>query len=195
MQRLTKIRYKGGFTLIEMLIVILIIVVLIAIAVPAISGYRRDSEATADLGAAKTVYTALEATITQVKPTLGSDGTFPAFLTAGTTGVSIPTVDFNGDGVNDYYLHTTLRPGVHSTGEFLSTFNSLVGSVEFTGWYRFGYDPVSSSILWVTYHKGDTSSGSAAPGKVMLYDPINNVSGYLDDPDLATYNVAPYTHP
>ncbi len=61
-------RKKEGFTLIEMLIVILIIVILIAIAVPAVTGYRRDALRTQDEGGIETVRTALEAALIRSRP-------------------------------------------------------------------------------------------------------------------------------
>ncbi len=68
MQKLIQMKNKKGFTLIEMLIVILIIVILLAIAVPAVSAYRKEALRTQDEGAIETIRTSIESTLIRVRP-------------------------------------------------------------------------------------------------------------------------------
>lgn len=56
---------KGGFTLIELIIVIAIIAILAAIAVPAFGQIREKANKTADLANARTIYSVVTAAVAQ----------------------------------------------------------------------------------------------------------------------------------
>ncbi len=197
MQKLMELKNKKGFTLIEMLIVILIIVILLAIAIPSVVAYREDSQRTADLGAAKTVYTALEAEITEFGELPGPDGSPPNAYS------DYQTLPAPNDNII-YYHDTGNGTQVLSTSNTTWTFsfgaavNSRLG-VEFYGNYKFGYDTTTNSIAWVSYHHDDhtvldaSNRSTAANSNVMLYHVADNVSGYLDELP-APYNAWPYTH-
>ncbi len=169
-------KMKKGFTLIEMLVVILIIVILITIAVPAIAGYREEARETADLGDAKTLYTAVEATLTMFEGDILTDGM--AFLS-------------QLSGSNEVYTHQPLRPGVHgySAQPIIQSISIYLDGAEYTGWYKFGVDSSTESVIWVSYHRGGVET--SAPGvyidrtapdeNVMLYHIQDGVSGYLDE--------------
>ncbi len=185
MQNLKHIKNKKGFTLIEMLIVILIIVILLAIAVPSVITYRKDSQRTADIGAAKTLYTALEATLT----TYGelSDAEMGLDYFGGTT-VLVPS---QGRAPNNV-IPTTVSVW---NFPFASQASAKLGN-EFYGKYKFGYDTTTNSIVWVSYHhdKNTIEGGNtAADSHVMIYDIANNVEGYATELG-APYNAAPYVH-
>ncbi len=183
MQKLIQLKNKKGFTLIEMLIVILIIVILLAIAVPSVLSYRRDSEETADLGAAKTLYTAIEAVLTDVEY-IKDEG----FMDPGAA------------GTNWLITNQVMDPAGGYSDPLQGAILAKIGHTEFPGKYKFGYNIVTNSIDWVSYHDSDHSAPggrTAHASKVMVYDVVNDVSGYADE--LGTinginYNAAPYLH-
>ncbi len=170
---------KKGFTLIEMLIVILIIVILLAIAIPSVIAYREDSQRTADTGAAKQAYTALEAALTNNDPP-------PA------------TGNWNYTKAGDIiHTNTRLDPLKGNTALGNEAWEFLKND-QFTGYFEYGYNTVTNSISWVSYHEADEfpygQPDTTAPNsKVMLYHVDDNVTGYLDELS-APYNAAPYTH-
>ncbi len=125
-----KIQNKG-FTLIEMLVVIMIIVVLIAIAVPAIAGYRRNAEETADMAAVKTLQTALEAASITVNPN----------VLTGTTN-NFTSGNFDTKNPPDDAFSKALM-------EFLGD--------DFGGSFRFGYHRDTGSVRWVSWWDDDSS--------------------------------------
>ncbi len=162
---------RTGFTLIEMLIVILIIVILLSIAVPSVIAYREDSQYTADLGAAKTVYTALETAIT-------SNTVAP-----GGSNIYFYNIDSN-PGNDVVRTGDPIAPGNHRNTFLFDDASTFLDGDLFTGWYMFEYDIRTNSINWVSYHEGDvTDNGDryAANSKVMVYDAVTGTSGYLDD--------------
>ncbi len=195
MKKLIKLKNKKGFTLIEMLIVILIIVILLAIAIPSVVAYREDAQRTADLGATKTVYTALEASLTQFGELPGSDGAPPNAYSDYQTITGSDVIYYKDTGNGTEVLSTT--GGIWSFG-FGAQVNSRLGG-EFYGNYKFGYDTTTNSIVWVSYHHDDKTidptSGKhlAANADVMLYHVADDVSGYLDELP-SPYNAWPYTH-
>ncbi len=177
MQKLINTKNKKGFTLIEMLIVILIIVVLIAIAVPFVTAYRKNAERTADLGAAKTVYSALEAQLA-----------IHGELSLPVTGMSQ-----SGDII---YSHQVWGPAASFPGNgFGNTVNGNLGP-DFDGIYKFGYDTTTNSVVWVSYHDNKHSGVShraSNPFHVMIYDVENGVEGYAKELG-APYTEAMYNH-
>ncbi len=202
MQKLIQLKNKKGFTLIEMLIVILIIVILLAIAIPSVVAYREKSQETADLGAAKTVYTALEAALVDFGELPGLDA--PPHVADSwyqtVTGTNIIYYHNIGNGTR------VISSGVTPNGyKYAGIVNAQLGS-EFYGCYKFGYDTTTSSIAWVSYHHDDntinTTRYTAADSDVMVYDVANGISGYADE--LGSYTLAngttidydefPYTH-
>ncbi len=160
----TWIENKKGFTLIEMLVVILIIVILITIAVPAVSGYRKQAQETADLGAAKVAFTALEAaTIKQPAHSLDQDSN-------GMLG-GAATVDYSSDPPQ-------LKIDKTSYGDdpFSQDVVSHLGA-NFKGQFRFAFDKNYGSIKWVVYLREGASGREA----VMVYNPSEDYSGYIQD--------------
>ncbi len=131
MNKSNNINKSVGFTLIEMLIVIMIIVILIAIAVPAISGYRRDAEETADMAAVRTLQTALEAASIKVDPSELTGSTYN-FTSSNVDLENLPDDDFSAE------LKEMLGEG-------------------FTGKFRFGYHRETGSIRWVSWWDEDSS--------------------------------------
>ncbi len=188
MQKLIQLKNKKGFTLIEMLIVILIIVILLAIAVPSVIAYREDSQRTADLGAAKTVYTALEATLTTFGELPGTHGNW--FKTQ--TGTDI----IYYQNYNNGNLRIIAAGVVPYHFDFGIAVNSQLGA-DVQGKYKFGYDTTTNSIAWVSYHQNDYTTNDtlyyAPDANVMVYDIANGVSGYADELG-APYNALPYSH-
>ncbi len=175
---------KKGFTLIEMLIVILIIVILLAIAVPSVIAYREDSERTADLGAAKQVYTALEAALTNNDPP-PPNSVQPSHLSG---------YSELGDIIYTNSRMDPLKNGIPLVNEAWD----FLKNDQFTGYFEYGYNTVTDSIAWVSYHPVDEfpygqPDTTAANSEVMLYHVEDNVEGYLDELS-APYNAAPYTH-
>ncbi len=188
MQRLFDYKNKKGFTLIEMLIVILIIVIIMSIAVPSILAYRKEAERTSDLGEAKTVLTAVETAL--VNNTIDRS----AWL----FGLDRDT---DGDAVSDEcYSRSVITPATNTASGFLGTLSELLGGEKFSGVFKFGYDLNDNSVNWVSYHKYTTSEleasthASAEPSEVMVYDVKNDVSGYLDELDETIYTEAIYGH-
>ncbi len=165
MQKLINLKNRKGFTLIEMLIVILIIVILLAIAVPSVIAYRKDATRTADLGAAKTLYTTLEAGLT----TYGE--------------LSLPETGLSQSG-DILYSHQLWGPAGSFPGNgFGNMINGNLGS-EFDGMYKFGYDTTTNSIAWVSYHDNqhsDANHRTTNTAYVMIYDVANGVEGYAKD--------------
>ncbi len=142
---------RQGFTLIEMLIVILIIVILIAIAVPAIVGYRRNAEETADMAAVRTLQTALEAaSITE----------HPSQLTGST--VNYTPGDFDTDNPPDDAFSTEVM--------------ELLGQ-DFEGNFRFGYHKDTGNMRWISWWDDDDPTETG----VMLHDIERGNFGYLSD--------------
>ncbi len=190
MQKLIQLKNKKGFTLIEMLIVILIIVILLAIAVPSVIAYRKDAERTADLGAAKTLYTAIEAALTEHGSISDSDGFIDPYGNEIAPGVR---------------MLATNQVMVPTAGYGAALMNTILGNLdghEFTGKFKFGYNPVTNSIDWVTYHDhkytdtdANANGRSASSSRVIIYDVVNNVEGYISEfGTTSIYNAAPYLH-
>ncbi len=188
MQKLIELKNKKGFTLIEMLIVILIIVILLAIAIPSVIAYREDSQRTADLGAAKTIYTALEATL----------------VTFGELPGSQPTWFQTQTGTNNIYYQSLNNGNLRIVSAAETPWNFQFGMAvnpqldnEVAGKYKFGYDTTTNSIAWVSYHNHEDTTDAtnfyAPDNKVMVYDVANGVSGYADELG-APYNALPYSH-
>ncbi len=167
MKKIFCIKDKKGFTLIEMLIVILIIVILLAIAVPSVIAYREDSQTTADSGGAKTVYTALEAALANHT-------------------IEVPTVntavwwfrDNDSDGTDDEIIYRVTLNAKSAHNE-LPGANDFLNPEVFTGYYRYGFSTETNSINWVSYHPGDEVI--VENSEVMVYDVLNDRTGYLDD--------------
>ncbi len=189
MQKLYRLKNKKGFTLVEMLIVILIIVILLAIAVPSILAYREETQEAADLGAAKNVYSAIEAALSLDEFDYNATGSYP-FTHSATS--------------DEIYLTTQMKPGhdyvrkshVAPSYPVLTLSAELLGEKKFGGYYKFGYDLGTESVIWVTYHDGlgADSADAADPSETMLYHVRDNVSGYLNDPSLTAYNTTVYQH-
>ncbi len=185
MQTLVKLKNKKGFTLIEMLIVILIIVILLAIAVPSVIAYREDSQRTADLGAAKTVYTALEASLTTFGELPGPDDSPPNQYSDYQTIPGTTIIYHKNTGNGTEILTTSITP---STFNFGIEVNGHLGN-DFYGNYKFGYDTTTNAIVWVSYHHDNTTvltngRHTAADSDVMLYHVADDVSGYLDESEI-----------
>ncbi len=195
MQNILKLKNKKGFTLIEMLIVILIIVILLSIAIPSVTAYRENTQRTADLGAAKTVYTALEAELTTFGELPGEDGAPPNAYSDYQTIAGTNIIYYHDTGNGTQVLSTTNGIWNYTFG---AEVNARLGS-EFYGNYKFGYDTTTDSIVWVSYHHDDntidpsTGRHTASNSNVMLYHVADDVSGYLDEL-AAPYNAWPYTH-
>ncbi len=175
MQKLMQLKNKKGFTLIEMLIVILIVVILIAIAVPAVNSYREDAAATADEGAAKTMYTALEAALTEFE--------YLAYGTGNTDYTFLYPVTGNNDMLTTSQV---MDPTAGYSAAYVARAISLAGGHDFPGKFKFGYSISDNSISWVSYHDSDNTTvggngRTAANNRVYIYDVVNNVSGYADD--------------
>ncbi len=177
MQKLMEMKNKKGFTLIEMLIVILIIVILLAIAIPSVVAYRKDSERTADLGAAKTVYTALEAQLSMHGE------------------LSLPVTGMSQSG-DILYSHQVWGPAGSFPGNgYGNSVNGRLGS-DFDGMYKFGYDTTTNSVIWVTYHDNKhNGTGLTVTNNsyVMVYDVVNGVEGYITEFG-NTYTGSMYNH-
>ncbi len=154
-----------------MLVVILIIVILLAIAIPSVIGYREDTQETSDLGDARTLYTALEATATKISP-LDSDNFVGHF--------------YHGDD-DELYPDQTL--GNSETNIFLNQLYNFLDD-SFKGKYEFGFSKEDGSVSWVTYRRDGTTADDA---NVMLYHVEDGVYGYLDELD-AKYQAQPYRH-
>ncbi len=158
------LKNKNGFTLIEMLVVILIIVILITIAVPAVAGYRAQAQETADLGAARVAYTALEAaTIKQTAASLDQDGN-------GMLG-GAASVDYSTDPPQ-LQIHNTK----YGDDEFSKHVVTHLGA-NFKGEFRFAFDKEFGSIYWIAYLREGASGREA----VMVYNPNENYNGYIQD--------------
>ncbi len=186
MQKLIQLKNKKGFTLIEMLIVILIIVILIAIAVPAISSYRADSQRTADIGAAKTLYTGIEAVIAQRGYIEDADGFVDPYTDATDTTRNLLTTT------------QVMDPTAGYSAALMGDILDAIGRHDFPGMFKFGYDVDTNSIIWVSYHNNDNtlSSGNgrtAHASNVMIYDIENDITGYADELG-APYDAIPYIH-
>ena len=83
LQRLTQLKNRKGFTLIEMIVVLIIIAILIVATVPTMMGFIREARTRADAAIARTAYVAAQQTIIELMnkntaplvPTLGQDVT------------------------------------------------------------------------------------------------------------------------
>ncbi len=153
---------KQGFTLIEMLVVILIIVILIAIAVPAVAGYRQDAQETADMGAAETVFNALEAASTK----------FPPSESENITGAAIAQ-----NAALDAVYSTGVITTDNMNGPFLTAVKDFLGN-NFSGSFTFNIDASSGSVNWIAYRR-DGSDAIAA--NIMLFHAQDGVTGYLNE--------------
>ena len=120
-----KLAARGGFTLVELIVVIAILAILAGVAVPAYSGYVKKAEKAADLqnlDAIKTAVLVLAAEEGQNVASItvtGSNGTVStvAYTTAGTPSV---TVTFGGTGQSDPALTevTDLTGVLHLASSF-----------------------------------------------------------------------------
>ncbi len=184
MQKLMQLKNKKGFTLIEMLIVILIVVILIAIAVPAVNSYRENATETADEGAAKTLYTAAEAVLTEIE-----------YISATEVFMS-PYTDPDDATRNLLATNQVMDPAGGYGTPLMGGILSAIGGTEFPGKFKFGYDIDDNSIIWVSYHDNDNSLNggrTAHTHRVYVYDVENGISGYADELG-APYNASPYIH-
>ncbi len=120
---------KKGFTLIEMLVVILIIVILITIAVPAVAGYRKDAQETADMAMVNTIYKAIEATAVYVNP-------------------SVLTDEVDTKTIFEYWTDRNFNLESPPDDEFSVRLMEHLGAGH-EGWFRFGYD--QDGVQWVSY--------------------------------------------
>ncbi len=164
MQKLLKLKNKKGFTLIEMLVVILIIVILITIAVPAVAGYRRDAQETADSGAAKTVFTALEAAATKISP--------------GTMTGAVTTTANNSTSKTYLDIDVLEADAANATNpdEYAEAVLAFLGA-NFKGEFRFGFNNSTGSINWVAFRR----EGATGTDSTMLYHALDGYTGYLSD--------------
>ncbi len=183
MQKLMQLKNKKGFTLIEMLIVILIVVILIAIAVPAVNSYRENATETADEGAAKTLYTSIEAVLTEHE-----------YFSAG--GFLGSYTDPDDATRNLLATNQVMDPAAGYADPVMGGILSAIGGSEFPGKFKFGYDIDNNSVIWVSYHDNDNSLNggrTAHTHRVYVYDIENGISGYADELG-APYNASPYIH-
>ncbi len=145
-----------------MLIVIMIITVLIAIAVPAVSAYRRDALRTQDEAAVETIITALESALVRMDP--------------GNTVVDAarPTnfAHFSGNLDYDTLVNPPATITDRDTIEFYQLLADYLGP-NFQGNFKFAYnknylnDPdLPKGIAWVSYWRSDSLTSDDA---VMFY--------------------------
>jgi len=86
LQRLTQLKNRKGFTLIEMIVVLIIIAILIVATVPAMMGFIRDARERANYSEARVVYVAAQAVVTEYwgKGQIVNGDVNAAFLKTGT---------------------------------------------------------------------------------------------------------------
>ncbi len=152
MQKLIEMKNKKGFTLIEMLIVILIIVILLAIAVPAVAGYRRDALRTQDEGAVETILTALESTLIREDLHLTDTGS-----TWG--GHRSPHLDY--DALVNYTDATNPE-----TEDFYHLLSEYLGP-NFQGNFYFRWIEATNEIGYIFYWRSDNATSQE---NVMIYN-------------------------
>lgn len=104
-----KLKNKKGFTLIELIVVIVILGVLAAIAIPKLSGFSDKARWSADVATAKTIATA-------ALTVNASDGSQPTTLAA----------------LSDYLDDTTITPQFRTTGTPEFTLTWTAGSLTIT---------------------------------------------------------------
>ncbi len=149
MQKLIDMKNKKGFTLIEMLIVILIVVILLAIAVPAVAAYRRDALRTQDEGAIETIKTAVEATLIRVRPIDTDTGSYDSHTTVNLdyeTLVSLSTTHADED-TREFYGELAERLGPNFQGNFKFSYEFAT--------YGGSYGP---HMDWVSYWRSDNAT-------------------------------------
>ncbi len=160
MQKLIEMKNKKGFTLIEMLIVILIIVILLAIAVPAVAGYRKDALRTQDEGAIETIRTAIESAVIRSLP----EDTVSGSEVAHSSG----NLDY--DEIVRLSTDTSLTA---ETREFYEALASYLGP-NFQGGFRFKYDIYAwggtvhnQHLDYVAYWRSDSQTSDES---IMVYE-------------------------
>ncbi len=153
-----QLKNKKGFTLIEMLIVILIIVILLAIAVPAVMAYRADALRTQDEGAVETIRTAIEAAIIRHTPYDTDTGSIDAHTSGNLDYETIIALSNDATldkDTQDFYadLGERLGPNFQGNSKFSYEFAAYGGT----------YGPF---LDWVSYWRNDTATDDSS---VMLY--------------------------
>ncbi len=157
------LRQKKGFTLIEMLVVILIIVILITIAVPAIAGYRENAQHTADVAALETVHKALEAAMIQTESSDYGEGYLHSRTNHSYESLSTYT-DTANPGKEEFY---------HLIADYLGA--------NFEGYFKFLLSNNNTDVLMISYWE---SMSATSDESVMFYHTsvtATRTPMYLDD--------------
>jgi len=113
-----KMRRERGFTLIELMVVIVIIAILAAVALPNFMGATERARESAVRSAVKTIQTALEMYATD------NQGYYPGDIYSLTTGNYLPGGKFpNNPATNSPYTFTVTSNGSASEGAYRITYS------------------------------------------------------------------------
>jgi len=107
------LKNKKGFTLMEVIVVLIIIAVLAAALIPSFIGFVNQSRAATDISAARVGMTAAQIELTHI---VGGGSTFTADSQILTSPRFIEAVNADTQGVGSFSTFTVDGPGTHITG-------------------------------------------------------------------------------
>ncbi len=168
-----KVVNKKGFTLIEMLVVILIIVILITIAVPAVAGYRKDAQETAAMAMVNSIYKAIEATAVYVHPSVLTDTGKDQWWTAQNFNLEAPPDD-------EFSVRLMEHLGAGHEGKFRFAYDQE--GVQWVSYWDVDGTPTEEDIM----HFHNVIWNSTAYGELGYISDLNEEYGKTEFP-LSTY--------